>query len=193
MAARKVLLADSDSSVPRGAHAGNAVNTRAGAALRAFLKCLIAAASLAAVDADAGVFGEMRGFTPPPGERTYPEVILKPAELKSCVVDAYSIDTADVLFDAERPKLDQEREELKRLDAAATGKRPGDPASMEMRAKAKVFNAKVAALNSRVAYAQEARDRFSRSCKGRGYYFPDLEAARSQLPAEIAAAVTPKR
>ena len=157
------------------------------------LKCLVAAASVVAVPAHAGVFGEMRGFTPPPGERQYPEVILKPAELKSCVVDAYSIDTADALFDAERPKLDQEREELKRLDAAASGKRPGDPATVELRAKAKAFNAKVAALNSRVAYAQEARDRFSRSCKGRGYYFPDLEAARAALPAEIAATVPAQR
>ena len=154
--------------------------------MRAVIRLVLAAASFLAVDADAGVFAEMKGFTPPPGERKYPEVILKPAELKSCVVDAYSIDTADALFDAERPKLDQDREELKRLDAAASGKRPGDPASVELRAKAKAFNAKVAALNSHVAYAQEARDRFSRSCKGRGYYFPDLEAVRRELPREIA-------
>lgn len=161
--------------------------------MRAIGKFIAAAISFAAANAQAGVFAEMKGFAPPPGERQYPEAILKPAELKSCVVDAYSIDTADALFDAERPKLEQDRDELKRLDAAASGKRPGDPASTELRAKARVFNAKVAALNSRVAYAQEARDRFSRVCKGRGYYFPDLEAARNQLPPEIAAAVTPKR
>jgi hypothetical protein len=169
MASQKVLLAESDSAVSRASA----------------LRFLIAAAALAATQAHAGVFGEMKGFAPPAGERKYPDVILKPVDLKSCVVDAYSIDTADALFDAERPKLDGEREELKKLDAAASGKRPGDPAAIEMRARARAFNAKVAALNSRVAYAQEARDRFSSHCKGRGYYFPDLEAVRAQLPAEI--------
>ena len=157
------------------------------------LKCLAAAASFLAIEAGAGVLAEMKGFAPPPGERTYPEVILKPSDLKSCVVDAYSIDTADALFDAERPKLEEDRAELKRLDAAASGKRPGDPASVEMRARARAFNAKVASLNSHVAYAQAARDRFSRVCKGRGYYFPDMEAARGQLPPEIAAIIPAPR
>ena len=138
--------------------------------------------------AQAGVFSTMTGAAAPQGgERKYDALTMKPAELKSCVVDAYSIDIADALFEAQRPQVEEERAELHRLREAARGKPTSASAASEteLRAKAQVFNAKVAALNSRVAYAQEARDRFSKVCKGRKYYFDDLASVRRQLPVEI--------
>jgi hypothetical protein len=148
----------------------------------------LAAALFAAGAAQAGVFGTMTGASAPPGtERKYDAVTMKPAELKSCVVDAYSIDTADALFEAMRPKIEEERAELHRLREAAQGKPTSESAASEaeLRAKARMFNAKVAALNGQVAYATEARDRFSKTCKGRKYYFEDLRAVRGDLPVEI--------
>ena len=62
-------------------------------------------------------------------------------------------------------------------------------AEAELRAKAVAFNERITALNSRVAYAQDARDRFSRTCKGRAYYFDDLASVRNQLPREVRDAI----
>ena len=148
----------------------------------------LATVAFAAVAAHAGVFGTMTGAAAPPGaERKYDAATIKPADLKSCIVDAYSIDTTDALFEMMRPKIEEERAELHRLREAARGKPTTESAAAEteLRAKAQVFNAKVAALNGQVAYAQEARDRFSKSCKGRKYYFEDLRAVRGELPVEI--------
>jgi hypothetical protein len=141
--------------------------------------------------AHAGVFGTMTGASAASAERKYDAATLKPADLKSCVVDAYSIDTSDALFEAMRPKIEEERSELERLREAARGKPTNESAAAEsaMRVKAQAFNAKVAALNGRVAYAQDARDRFSKACKGRKYFFEDLAGVRSQLPPEIAEAI----
>lgn len=148
----------------------------------------LAAAFFATGAAQAGVFGTMTGASAPPGgELRYDAVTMKPAELKSCVVDAYTIDTTDGVFEAMRPKIEEERAELQRLRELARGKPTTASAASEneLRAKAQMFNAKVAALNGQVAYAQEARERFSKACKGRKYYFEDLRAVRGELPAEI--------
>ena len=148
---------------------------------------------LAALGAQAGVFSTMTGVSAPPagGDRRYDPMTLKPADLKSCLVDAYSIDASDAIFEAERPKLEVEREELKRLRDLARGNptNASAAAETELRAKAQVFNAKVAALNGRVAYAQDARDRFSRVCKDRKYYFDDMRAVRNELPVEVRDAI----
>ena len=126
--------------------------------------------------------------------KKYDPATIKADELKGCLVDAYSIDTADVLFDAERPKVEAEREELKKLRDAAKAKPTNATAEMEkeLRARTQAFNAHVAQLNSRVAYAQDARDRFSRHCKGRRYYADDFAAARRALPVEVRNAIPPK-
>ena len=160
-------------------------------AIRRFAFVLVA--SIPALCPAAGVLGEMTGVAPgPANERNYDASVLRPTELKSCLVDAYSIDTTDALFEMERPRVEKEREELNRMMEAASGKGPGDPASSALRAKAKAFNARVAALNSQVAYATEARDRFSKTCKGRKYYFPDVQLVRGELPAEISSVIPPK-
>ena len=148
--------------------------------------------SLAATSAHAGVFSTMKAMpAPADGQRKYDVMTLKPADLKSCLVDAYSIDVADALFEAERPKLDEARAELNKLKEAASGKPTSASAGAEteLRAKAQVFNARVAALNSRVAYAQDARDRFSRVCKERSYYVDDMRSVWNQLPVEVREAV----
>ena len=155
----------------------------------------ILAAALFAASANAGVFGTMTGASAPPsGERKYDAMTLNPGDLKSCVVDAYSIDTSDALFEMERPKLDEQRAELERLRDAARAKPTNASAASEteLRAKAQAFNARVAMLNGRVAYAQDARDRFSKTCKGRRYYFEDFAAIRGELPPEIAAIIPAK-
>ncbi|HUQ28878.1 MAG TPA: hypothetical protein VM051_09810 [Usitatibacter sp.] len=152
-------------------------------------------ALLLAGGAQAGVFGTMSGSPAPPNaERKYDAATLKRVDLKSCVVDAYSIDTADALFEMQRPKVEEERAELQKLREASRGKPTSESAAAEtqLRAKAQMFNAKVAALNSQVAYAQETRERFSRLCKGRRYYFDDLSELRGELPAEIAAILPAK-
>jgi hypothetical protein len=149
----------------------------------------------AAASAQAGVFGTMEALSgPPTGERKYDAMTLKPIDVKSCIVDAYSIDVADALFEAMRPQVEQEREELRKLGEAARGKPTSASAAAEtqLRMKAQAFNAKVAALNARVAYAQDARDRFSRVCKGRKYYVEDLDSVRGDLPREIRE-IVPKR
>jgi len=156
------------------------------------MRFLLAATMIAAASAHAGVLSTMTGAkSPPGGDRKYDPLTLMPAELKSCVVDAYSIDTADALFEAERPRIEQERDELKRLRDAAGAKPSGATAAAEteLRDKSREFNRKVAALNSRVAYAQDARDRFSKTCKGRKYFFEDLAKVRQQLPVEIREAI----
>src|SRR3954471_4885329 len=145
----------------------------------------LAIALVMAGAAQAGVFGTMTGASAPSaGERKYDAATLKPADLKSCVVDAYSIDTADALFDAQRPRLEEDRAELQRIREIARGKPTSESAAAEtqLRAKAQVFNAKVAALNGEVAYAQAARERFSKVCKGMKYYFEDLSSIRGDLP-----------
>jgi hypothetical protein len=151
-------------------------------------RSLALAVALTATVAHGGVLSTMTGTTATPdAERKYDGIMLKPADLKSCLVDAYSIDIADALFDAERPKVEEERAELHRLREAARGKptNAGAASEAELRLKAQAFNARIAALNSRVAYAQDARDRFSRVCKGRKYFFEDLASVRRQLPREI--------
>lgn len=156
---------------------------------------LALATTLVAGAAHAGVFGTMTGTSAPAGaQRKYDVMTLKPVDLKSCVVDAYSIDVADALFETQRPKVEEDRAELERLREAARGKptNASAAAETELRMKAQAFNARVAALNSRVAYAQDARDRFSRTCKGRKYYFQDLAAMQGELPPEIAAIVPAK-
>ncbi len=156
------------------------------------MRLLLAAMAIAAASAHAGVLSTMTGAkSPPGGDRKYDPLTVNPLELKSCVVDAYSIDTADALFDAERPRVEQEREELKRLHEASTGKPSTATAAAEseLREKSRAFNRKVAELNSRVAYAQDARDRFSKTCKGRKYFLEDLTKVRQQLPVEIREAV----
>ncbi|MBC8022959.1 MAG: hypothetical protein H7Y14_07560, partial [Burkholderiales bacterium] len=110
------------------------------------------ALALFAGASQAGVLGTMTGASAPlPAERVYNAVILKPADLKSCVVDAYSIDVSDALFDAERPSVEQERGELRKLQDASAGKPTGATAAKaaELRTKAQAFNARIAALNSR--------------------------------------------
>ena len=156
------------------------------------MRALVAALFLAPAFVLASVLEHMTGASAPPGaERRYDVVTLRPADLKSCLVDAYSIDTSDALFDAMRPKLEEEREELKKLRDEARGKPSTETAAAEakLKARAQAFNAKVAALNSEVAYAQEARDRFSRNCKGRRYYFEDLSQVRNELPVEVRNAI----
>ena len=156
--------------------------------MKAFATSALAAILVVAGGAHAGVLSTMTGAAAEPNaERKYDTLTLKPADLKSCVVDAYSIDVSDALFDAERPKVEEERAELHRLREAARGKPSNASAASEaeLRQKAQAFNARIAALNSRVAYAQDARDRFSRVCKGRRYYFDDLASVRRQLPREI--------
>jgi hypothetical protein len=156
------------------------------------LRIAALATTLVAGAAHAGVFGTMTGGSAPPNaERKYDAMMLKPVDLKSCVVDAYSIDTADALFESMRPKIEEERAELERLREAARGKPTNATAASEtqLRAKAQMFNSKVAMLNGQVAYAQDARDRFSKVCKGRKYYFEDLTALRGELPPEIGAIV----
>ena len=154
---------------------------------------LAATLLLAALPAGAGVLSTMTGMSAPPGgaERKYDIETLRAADLQSCLVDAYTIDNTDALFEAQRPKVEEEREELKKLSDAARAKPSGDAAAAdtELRARAQAFNARVAMLNSQVAYAQEARDRFSRSCKGRRYYFEDLTVVRGRLPVEVRNAI----
>jgi hypothetical protein len=147
---------------------------------------------LAPDSAQASVLEHMTGASAPPGtERRYDVVTLRPADLKSCLVDAYSIDTSDALFEAARPKVEEEREELKKLREEARGKPSTEAAAADaqLRVRAQAFNARIAALNSQVAYAQEARDRFSRNCKGRRYYFDDLARVRNELPVEVRNAI----
>jgi hypothetical protein len=154
---------------------------------------LAATFAFAALPAGAGVFSTMTGMSAPPGgaERKYDIETLRPADVQSCLVDAYTIDTTDALFEAHRPKVEEEREELKKLRDAARAKPSGEAAAAdtELRARAQAFNARVAMLNSQVAYAQEARDRFSRNCKGRRYYFEDLTVVRDRLPVEVREAI----
>jgi hypothetical protein len=157
-----------------------------------FCNSLLAMGLLAAGTVHAGVLGTMTGApVAPNAERKYDAITLKPMDLKSCVVDAYSIDTADALFEMERPRMEETRAELERLRETARGKptNASAAAETELRAKAQAFNARIAALNSRVAYAQDARDRFSKTCKGRKYYFEDLSALRDDLPSEIRAII----
>ena len=156
--------------------------------MRSVLATLLLSAGLA----HAGVMSTMTSVPPAAGgERKYDPLTLKPADLKGCLVDAYSIDVADGLFEAMRPKIEEERAELVRLRDAARGKPTGQSAAAEteLRAKAQVFNAKVAALNARVAYVQDARDRFSKLCKGMRYYSDDFTAVWRQLPVEVRDAV----
>lgn len=152
-----------------------------------------AALALAALPAGAGVFSTMTGASAPPGgaERKYDVATLRPEDLRSCLVDAYTIDTTDALFELQRPKVEEEREELKKLRDAARGKPTGEAAAAdtELRARAQAFNARIAMLNSQVAYAQETRERFSRNCKGRRYYFEDLTVVRDRLPVEVREAI----
>jgi hypothetical protein len=155
----------------------------------------ILAAALVSSATHAGVFGTMTGASVPASqERKYDATMLKPVDLKSCIVDAYSIDTADALFELMRPKIEEERAELARLREAARGKptNASAAAEAELRAKAQVFNSKVAMLNGQVAYATDARERFSKQCKGRKYYFEDLAAVRGEVPPEIAAVIPVK-
>jgi hypothetical protein len=144
--------------------------------------------------AEAGVMSTMTPVPLTDAPRKYDAATLKADELKGCLVDAYSIDTADALFEAERPKMDAEREELKKLRDAAAGAptNASSAAGKELRTRTLAFNARIAELNSRVAYAQDARDRFSRLCKGRRYYADDFTAARNALPVEVRNAHPPK-
>jgi hypothetical protein len=147
---------------------------------------------LAAATAHAGVMSTMTSVPPAAGgERKYDPLTLKAGDLKGCLVDAYSIDMADALFEGERPRVEQEREELRKLRDAVAGKPSNAKAAAEteLRARSIAFNEHVAALNSRVAYAQDARDRFSKLCKGRRYFADDFSAAWRQLPVEIREAV----
>ena len=145
--------------------------------------------------ANAGVMSTM-GIAPSSATvpKQYDPTTIKADELKGCLVDAYSIDTADALFDAERPKVEAERDELKKLRDVAKSKPTNATAEAEkeLRRRTLAFNAHVAELNSRVAYAQDARDRFSKHCKGRRYYADDLAEARRALPVEVRNAIPPK-
>ena len=61
-------------------------------------KALLAAAfAIAAFPAGAGVFSTMTGASAPAGatERKYDVATLRPEDLQSCLVDAYTIDTTD--------------------------------------------------------------------------------------------------
>ena len=142
--------------------------------------------------AQAGVMSHMT-VTPITAEspKKYDAGTVKRDELKGCLVDAYSIDTADALFEAERPRVEAEREELKKLRDAAAGAptNAGAEAGRELRQRTTAFNSRVGDLNSRVAYAQEARDRFSKHCKGRRYYADDFAEARRALPVEVRNAI----
>lgn len=163
---------------------------KAGTMRTAKLFLALAGIAVGAAAQAAGVFATMTGASAPPSaERKYDALTLRPVDLKSCLVDAYSIDTSDALFDMERPKIEGARAELHRLRESARGKptRESAAAEAQLRAKAQAFNARVAMLNGRVAYAQDARDRFSKACKGRKYYFEDLASIRNDLPAEIGA------
>jgi hypothetical protein len=105
------------------------------------------------------VFSTMTGASAPPGavERKYDVATLRPEDLQSCLVDAYTIDTTDAFFELQRPKVEEEREELKKLRDAARAKPSGEAAAAdtELRARAQAFNARIAMLNSQVAYAQQ--------------------------------------
>jgi hypothetical protein len=150
-------------------------------------KVLLATALLAPGLAWAGVMSHMTSAPATPDGKKYDAATVKAAELKGCLVDAYSIDTADALFEAERPRVEAEREELKKLRDAAAGAptNAGAEAGKELRQRTAAFNSRVAGLNSRVAYAQEARERFSRHCKGRRYFADDFQEARRALPVEV--------
>jgi hypothetical protein len=145
--------------------------------------------------AHAGVMSHMTvAPATPQAPKKYDAATVKAEELKGCLVDAYSIDEADAVFDAARPKMEAEREELKKLRDAAAGAptNANSAAGKELRERTRAFNARIAELNSRVAYAQDARDRFSRLCKGRRYYADDFTAARDSLPVEVRNAHPPK-
>src|SRR5258708_37618919 len=78
--------------------------------------------ALAATTADAGVMSTMTSVPPAAGgERKHDPLTLKPGDLKGCLVDAYSIDTADELFEGERPRVEQERDGLRKLRDAVAG------------------------------------------------------------------------
>src|SRR5258708_28058938 len=88
--------------------------------------------ALAATTAYAGVMSTMTSVPPAAGgERKYDPLTLKPGDLKGCLVDAYSIDTADELFEGERPRVEQERDGLRKLRDAVAGKPSTDKAAAE--------------------------------------------------------------
>ena len=151
------------------------------------MRILIAVALAAPGLALAGVMSHMTSLPVTADGKTYGPIMVKTPELKGCLVDAYSIDTADALFDAERPKVEAEREELKKMRDAAAGAPTNAHAEADkaLRERTRAFNAHIADLNSRVAYAQEARDRFSKHCKGRSYFADDFQEARRALPMEV--------
>jgi hypothetical protein len=79
--------------------------------------------ALAATSVSAGVMSTMTSVPPAAGgERKYDPLTLKPTDLKGCLVDAYSIDRSDALFEDERPRVEREREELRKLRDEVAGK-----------------------------------------------------------------------
>jgi hypothetical protein len=114
--------------------------------------------------------------------KVYDTTTLAPGALRNCMQDAYLVDSVNAQVDIESAALEKDRDELKRSAQALRGKPATDKRVVEYRSQEKAFNARVDAVNAKVATTSPARERFKSNCIGKKYYDSDMQAVLAQLP-----------
>ncbi len=167
-----------------------------------------AVAAFASANASAGLLekllapevGKKPGFAE--GKKNYNEDVLKPDDLKSCLVKAHDIDEQSLTkpdttaSDQERDKLVQEGKDLAAIIAATKDKPVEEEEAKKMNARTAAYMEKQKEFNERAnganAKNQErskafnaAFNEYRESCSGMRYYRSDLEAVKPKLPFDI--------
>lgn len=157
-----------------GGTSADAQSRRGGGLVRA----LIAAGIAAAIG---------KGGAAKPGEKDYGDRVLRPAELKSCLIAAHRLDLQDEELDFQKTQIDVESDSLTttrgQLNRDSQIPVASQIESDEINQRIDMFNARVSSQRLR-KHSNEV-DGWNQTCGGHKFFLYDLDNMKADLPFNI--------
>lgn len=130
------------------------------------------------------------------GEKTYDATVLRPDELKKCLLMANRIDQSGAALDREQASIsnldDQIQETGASLQDESQSRFVDEEKLNEFNSRVEEYNVRVQerikrvdAYNAAIDRYTELADSFQETCNGRSFYPTDLTALRPELPPAI--------
>jgi hypothetical protein len=166
-----------------GGTSADAQSRRGGGLVRA----LIAAGIAAAIG---------KGGAAKPGEKDYGDRVLRPAELKSCLIAAHRLDLQDEELDFQKTQIDVEGDSLATTRGQLNRDSQIPVASQieldEVNQRIDMFNARVSSqkyttelYNQRLRKHSNEVDGWNQTCGGHKFFLYDLDNMKADLPFNI--------
>ena len=156
--------------------------------------------------ADAGLLGNLvskgTGATASGGreKKTYDANTLSPGQLKSCVLQAYSIDNTAAVLKKQRDLLDSHQKVVlatrRKYDATVNLYKLGQGSKPDIgpvRAEEEKYNKRVDTFNAGITRIKFDEEAFRKACAGKRYFDSDLTALGPELPADVSKVLSASR